>query len=254
MNNKSNLIYRFLRIILRMILILFFNVKITGYENTKNVENVVIVANHKSWIDPLLVMAFLPPIKFAIIAEQVSKIQIPFVKWLIKICELRFIEIDRGSNKSRLKGYLTSVKHVKHGGSIMIFPEGRLNQEDDKMHPFFLGPFQIAITSGAKILPLYFRGTEELYFRRKINLSIGKLIPTDSSMDKEDLGRSVYKKLRDEIKPKKPVNNQRKKRLNITNLMINGVLKTDESKDIIIKGRESTQAFSEFNNKHKDDY
>ena len=226
----------------------------TGLDNVKPDQNVVIMSNHKNWIDPILIMAFLPARRFTIMAEQVSNIQIGWVQKMIDLAQLDFISIDRGDQKSRLRGFLKAVKLVKNGGSVLIFPEGRLNQKDDHTHPYFLGAFSLAIKSETDILPIYMRGNEAIYLGRKVSISIGERIQTRKDMDAEELARKVHHIHTQIIKPEKPGPQPEKRRIDLTNLFIGEVMEGSGTDDIIIKGHKATNLFKNYNDEHRDEY
>lgn len=246
--------YRLIRRMMRGLLKALLRVEVTGLDKVATKKPVVIMSNHKNWIDPLLIMAFLPPMRFTILAEEVSKIQAGWVQRLIDLAQLDFIAIDRGNQKSRLRGFLKAVKHMKKGGSVLIFPEGRLNQKDDDTHPYFLGAFSLAVKTESDILPIYMRGNEEIYLGRKVTIAIGAPIGTSKELDVEAFARKVHRIHTQEIKPEKPVGQPKKKRIDLTGLFINGVIEGSDGEDIIIKGRQATAMFNQFNEKHRDEY
>lgn len=250
---KPRIGYRIVRRIIRTFLQILLRVRVTGLENINPSTNVVIMSNHKNWIDPILIMAFLPPKKFTIMAEEVSKISAGWVQKLIAFAQLDFINIDRGNSKSRLRGFLQAVKHMKSGGSVLIFPEGRLNQQDDDVHAYFLGAFSLAIKTETDILPIYLRGNEEIYFGRRINIGVGEHIKVTKDMDAEELARSVHHIHTEVIKPEKPGPQPEKKRIALTNLFIDGVMQERFTDDIIIKGHEVTDMYKRFNDNYRKD-
>lgn len=250
---KPRLGYRLVRRFMRLVLDILLRVKVEGLEHIDASKNVVIMSNHKNWIDPILIMAYLPPKKFTIMAEEVSKLSAGWVQKLIAFAQLEFINIDRGNNKSRLKGFLRAVKHMKKGGSVLIFPEGRLNQNDDDVHAYFLGAFSLAVKTETDILPIYLRGNEEIYFGRRINIGVGEHVTVTKDMDAEALARKVHHIHTEVIKPEKPGPQPTKKHLELTNLFIDGVMEERFTDDIIIKGNDATGMYKQFNDNYRED-
>ena len=250
---KPRIGYRIIRRFIRLVLTVLLRVNVEGLENIQHNRNVVIMSNHKNWIDPILIMAFLPPKKFTIMAEEVSKISAGWVQKLMAFAQLEFINIDRGSNKSRLRGFLQAVKLTKNGGSVLIFPEGRLNQKDDDVHAYFLGAFSLAVKTETDILPIYMRGNEEIYFGRKINISVGQHVPVSKDMDAEAIARHVHHIHTEVIKPEKPGPQPVKKHIDLTNLFIDGVMEERFTDDIIIRGNEATGQYKQFNDNYRED-
>lgn len=250
---KPRIGYRIIRRFIRGVLSILLRVKVEGLENVDQSSNVVIMSNHKNWIDPILIMAYLPPKKFTIMAEEVSKLSAGWVQKLINFAQLEFINIDRGNSRSRLRGFLQAVKLMKNGGSVLIFPEGRLNQKDDDVHAYFLGAFSLAVKTETDIQPIYLRGNEEIYLGRRINIGVGECIKVTKDMDAEELARRVHHIHTEVIKPAKPGPQPEKKRVELTNLFIDGVMEERFTDDIIIKGNEATGMFKQFNDNYRED-
>jgi 1-acyl-sn-glycerol-3-phosphate acyltransferase len=252
--NKPKIIDRFTRRIVRLLLSSYLQVKVKGKKNLNRESNVIIISNHKSWIDPLLIIGYLPPTAFSIMAEakvfkgiidEATKRSMNWVKGFLEKISFQLISIDRSDNRSRLRSTMQTMRLLKNDGSLLIFPEGRMNQKDDSMHPYYLGAFKLAVKSETDILPIYIRGNEEIYFGRKINISIGQPIKVTKDMDAEVLARKV-RVIQEEIKPPKPRNHSKKKRLNTTNLFLGEIINKTFTNDVIIKGEDAIKSYQSF--------
>lgn len=129
-----------------------YHVKINGLEHYYNAgERVVIVANHTSFIDAILLATFLPDkLNFAV-NTTIAK------KWWIKIF-LRMINaypLDP-TNPMAIKSLIEFVQKNKR---CVIFPEGRITMTGALMK-IYEGPGLIADKSGAKLLPIRIQGAQ----------------------------------------------------------------------------------------------
>ena len=80
----------------------------------------------------------------------------PFVNWYAKAMGMVFIPRDdrRGATLSLRR----SAELVRSGAIVCIFPEGTRSR-DGTMGRFKPGAFQVAIESGARVLPVALEGT-----------------------------------------------------------------------------------------------
>lgn len=144
--------------IARTALKLFYRVEVKGLEHYQKVSNkVVIIANHTSFLDGLLLGAFLPhQLTFAINTHIAQK-------WWVRPAFILFdlLTIDP-TNPMATKSL---VKEVKKGRRIVIFPEGRLTVTGALMK-VYEGPGTIAHLSNAPLLPIRIEGAQYTPFSR----------------------------------------------------------------------------------------
>ncbi|MDG1954920.1 MAG: lysophospholipid acyltransferase family protein [Polaribacter sp.] len=104
--------------------------------------------NHTSMLDPFILISMVKnPIVFVGKAE-LKKIPI-FGFFYKRICIL----VDRSSQSSRKKVYLSAKRRLKNGTSVAIFPEGMVPTEDVILSPFKNGAFSLAIEHQIPIIP-----------------------------------------------------------------------------------------------------
>lgn len=145
-----------LRGVFRFILIFLFRVKVAGLENfSKAGKRVMIIANHTSLLDGLLIAAFMPEkMKFAINSNMANK-------WWLKPF-LMLVDVYRLDPISPL-ATRALINAVKDDAKIMIFPEGRITITGSLMK-IYEGPGMIADKSGAMILPIRIEGAQYSHF------------------------------------------------------------------------------------------
>ena len=124
--------------------------EVIGKENLSN-EPFLFVANHQSYFDVMLLMAFIPHKKGFV--AKIEFLKIPFVKKLTD--KLNFIFLDRGNLRQNNFAILKGIDILKNGHSLVVFPEGTWRWEDHgTMLPFKRGSFKLATKSGASIIPV----------------------------------------------------------------------------------------------------
>ena len=95
------------RLIVKLILRLFFRVKVKGWENWENAgEGVLIAPNYVSFIDPLILAAFLPEkVPFAIERRLTKK---RFARFFLPIADTHILDADAPLT---LKYFLSLLKN-----------------------------------------------------------------------------------------------------------------------------------------------
>lgn len=140
------------------LLTLLYRVEVSGLENYKKAgKRVLIVANHTSFLDPLLLGVFLPnDITFAI-NTQISR------RWWIK----PFLRLSRvfPMDPTHPLSLKSLIHHMENDTRTVIFPEGRITVTGSLMK-IFDGPGMVADKSGATVLPIRIDGGEYTPFSR----------------------------------------------------------------------------------------
>jgi len=155
-----------------------WRLKISGRENIHSGERYVIVGNHQSLSDILVVLAALP-VHFKFMAKA-ELFRIPFLGWHMTLA--RYIPLDRGKKESTRNAVKRSRELIRMGASLLLFPEGTRSM-DGKMLPFKSGAFKIAAEEGISVLPVAIDGTgvairkKDWMLRRILELRIHILPP-----------------------------------------------------------------------------
>lgn len=157
---KSETVYNMMHKIAKTIDLISGNkYTLVGKENIPN-KPVLIVSNHESFFDPIsIVDIFDTPI--ALIGKIELK-KIPTLGYWITKFGSEFI--DRDDMKQSIKVIINASKTLKNGTSVLIYPEGTRNLEDEE---FKAGSFKIAQNAKAPILPITVRDTSYVFERNK---------------------------------------------------------------------------------------
>ena len=149
-------------------------VKTVGRENIPKGEAVLYVGNHQGLFDVIGGLHTLrSPVGF--IAKD-SFAKIPYISWILKLMGCLFL--NRDDLKQGLQVIKDAIEHVKDGRSIMIFPEGTRNRNEDDLDllPFHKGSFKIAQRTGCKIVPVGFTGSRDILETHFPKIRRGKMI------------------------------------------------------------------------------
>ena len=111
-------LYGFLKAIVKPIFYFFLNVKVNGTENIPKYKGVLLVSNHISAID-IILMGVTSPRQITAIAKK-ELFSIPVLGSLIKA--LGGVKIDRGG--ADVGAIKTSVSAIQDGKIVTIFPQG----------------------------------------------------------------------------------------------------------------------------------
>jgi 1-acyl-sn-glycerol-3-phosphate acyltransferase len=126
-------------------------VRCTGRENVPRQGGVLVVSNHQSHFDPPLIGMACPRRMNYLARETLFKSAL--FGWLIR--SLDAIPIDRDG--IGLGGLKESLRRLKRGEMVLIFPEGTRTR-DGEIAPFRPGFTVLASRSGASILPVAIDG------------------------------------------------------------------------------------------------
>lgn len=114
----------------------------------------VVVANHESFVDILLISHLPMEMKWL---SKIEIFKIPVVGWLMRLAG--DIPLTRGDRESGAEALRQCRDRLDKRVSVMIFPEGT-RAHDGELGPFKDGAFKLAIEAGVPILPLAVHGTK----------------------------------------------------------------------------------------------
>jgi acyl-[acyl-carrier-protein]-phospholipid O-acyltransferase/long-chain-fatty-acid--[acyl-carrier-protein] ligase len=153
--------------LMRTLLEIAYRVEIHGKENMpKPGERAVVVVNHVSWLDGLLLAVFLPG--KPVFAVHTAVTQAWWIQPALKL--FRAFPVDP-TNPMSTKAM---VKAVKEGNTLVIFPEGRISVTGALMKVFD-GPGMVADKADAPIVPVRIDGAQYSTFsklRGKVRLKL----------------------------------------------------------------------------------
>ena len=171
---------------------IYYRAQINGLENIPKEGPLIFCGNHRSYLDPpLMVVTAKRDMKFLAKEELYKNKFLAFLGWVFEAIPVKRDEKD-------IQAIKMSLKDLKEGNCIALFPEGTRNGLD-KGEKLKDGVAFFAVRSGAKVIPCGIKGgTKE---QRKVTITYGK--PLDYSKykgckDKEQLDKTT-KEIMDNI-------------------------------------------------------
>lgn len=131
----------------------FWRVRIKGRRNIPWKRACVIVSNHQSMLDILVLYHLFVPYKWVSKKENFS---IPIIGWNMRLND--YLEIQRGKKNSLEKLMKKTRKTLEMGSSVLIFPEGT-RYPGGHLGPFREGAFHMALDNRVDLVPIVLDGT-----------------------------------------------------------------------------------------------
>jgi 1-acyl-sn-glycerol-3-phosphate acyltransferase len=149
---------------------LLWKIKLEGREKARKNETYVIISNHQSILDILLITCLRFKLRWI---SKVENFRIPILNWSMKMA--KYIPVERGNPESKIIMMEESIRTLKQETSIMMFPEGT-RSKDGRIMDFKKGAFQMAIITGKPVLPIIIDGTGKVLPKKGIVFSGGYLL------------------------------------------------------------------------------
>jgi 1-acyl-sn-glycerol-3-phosphate acyltransferase len=131
----------------------YWEMHVKGLENIDKNRTYVIVANHQSLAD--IVVMYKTKMQFKWVAKE-SLFKVPFIGWSLSLA--KHIQLSRGDFSSIKHVYRQAAVWLRSGMSVLFFPEGTRSETND-MRNFQNGAFKLAIKESVPVLPIYLEGT-----------------------------------------------------------------------------------------------
>ena len=125
-----------------------WRVRVEGREKIRPHTAYVMVANHQSLLDILVLFRLFVHFKWV---SKIENFRVPAIGWNMSLN--RYIKLRRGDRQS-IEEMMRACEHTLAGGSsVMLFPEGT-RSTDGRLRPFKHGAFTLAQRTGAPLLPI----------------------------------------------------------------------------------------------------
>ena len=143
--------------------------EIRGLDNLPD-SSCVVVANHASYVDGILLKGFLPA-RFSFVIKGEMR-NVPIAHFMMRRSGARFVERFKSSESARDARQI--VKAARSGESLGFFPEGTFLEEPG-VGRFRAGAFMAAIKGEMPVVPIAIFGTRSL-------LASGQVLPRPSKI------------------------------------------------------------------------
>lgn len=141
-----------------------WTVEVTGRELIPWRSSAVIVSNHLSLIDILVLFLLYRPFKWV---SKVENFKLPVIGWVMRMN--RYVPLVRGNRDSVVAMMQMCRDYLEDGTSVLIFPEGTRSETRELM-PFKDGAFRLAMETGRPIIPVLVTGTADTLPKRSLIL------------------------------------------------------------------------------------
>lgn len=167
---------------------IYYRADIQGLENIPKEGPLIFCGNHRNYLDPPLMLATAKrDMKFLAKEELYKNKFLKFLGWVFEA-----IPVKR--NEKEVSAIKASLKALKNGKCIALFPEGTRNglEKGEKVKG---GVAFFTTRSGARIIPCGIKGgTKE---NRKATITYGK--PLDYSQYKGTKDKEILEKITNEV-------------------------------------------------------
>ena len=159
----------------------YWKVKVSGLENIDHHRTYVVVSNHQSMVD--IILMYKTKMQFKWVAKD-SLFKIPVLGWNLRLA--KHIQLQRGDFSSIKKVYREAGEWLRKGVSVVFFPEGT-RSDNHEIGEFQNGAFKLAIKEKVSVLPIIIEGTKDAFpkgswqFTTKISCTIKALPPIETS-------------------------------------------------------------------------
>ncbi|MGF6937964.1 1-acyl-sn-glycerol-3-phosphate acyltransferase [Paraburkholderia sp. UCT70] len=155
-----------LRFIAWLLVNTFYRIRLVHAERIPEQGAAVLVCNHVSFVDAIVIMAESPrPIRF-VMDHQIFRS--PFVGWLFR--HAKAIPIASAHQDAALlaRAYDLCAQALADGELVCIFPEGKLTRTGE-LNPFRHGVAEIVRRTPAPVIPMALRGLWGSVFSRAVD-------------------------------------------------------------------------------------
>jgi len=196
-----------------------WRVQVRGREKIRCDATYVMVANHQSLLDILVLFRLFTHFKWV---SKIENFRVPFIGWNMALN--RYVKLKRGDRESVVRMLAECRRTLADGSSIMMFPEGT-RSPDGRLRAFKPGAFELACDAARPLLPILVEGTARalpkrgfvLQGRHAIRVTVLDPIPYESfrGVPPAELAeriRSLFAERLGEAEPAAPAPPQSRKR------------------------------------------
>ncbi len=182
----------------------FFNMKVIveGKELIPEKNNILIVSNHQSNLDPLMIISAFKgkPVTF-IMKNNIMKV--PIVGTWLYVSG--FLPLDRRNNRKAMEVIIQGIDRLKQGFTLAVYPEGT-RSKGPELNQFRNGIFRIIEKAKCDAVVLaidnFYKVRKRFPFRRtKVLIRVCEVLRYEDvkDMHTNEIGDRVYKTIEDNL-------------------------------------------------------
>jgi len=149
-------LYRLIRWAVRGVARVLFRLRAVGLERLETLGAAVLVANHVSWLDPVILPLVLPRKPGFLAMEELWRM--PGVSLVMRSYGPLAIPLRRGAVDTTALRRATEA--LRQGAWLIVFPEGGIPPAGE-VRPFHRGAAMLAARTGAPMVPVAIVGTDD---------------------------------------------------------------------------------------------
>jgi 1-acyl-sn-glycerol-3-phosphate acyltransferase len=130
---------------------------VEGLEHLEREPCAVLVANHSSYLDSMVLVASIPR-HCRFVANHLAATR-PLIGLIIR--KSGHLVVDRRSRQSRAACGRAMIDLLHDGRSLLLFPEG--TRAADGLLPFHTGAFRVAMKAARPVIPIAISGTSHVW-------------------------------------------------------------------------------------------
>jgi 1-acyl-sn-glycerol-3-phosphate acyltransferase len=166
----------------------YHDIRVTGQCRLPRQGPAIVVSNHTSGLDPVLIQAFCPRLIRWMMAREYF--DLPALRWLYRM--VGAIPVERSGRD--MSATRAALRTLERGEVLGVFAEGKI-EKDEELLPFQIGVGLLALRSRAPVFPVYLDGTQRgkemlpaFANRNRVGVSFGEAIQiTDLNSSRSDL-------------------------------------------------------------------
>lgn len=135
-------------------------------------QNYIFISNHQSHLDTPIILSLFPNYFPRFLAKN-SLFKIPFLG--PGMSRTGHLSVNREDKRQGMKDIQLAVERIKQGESVLIFPEGTRNRQNDTLQDFQIGAFIIALKAKIPIVPIVIHGTGKALPKGRLMVQPGEV-------------------------------------------------------------------------------
>lgn len=152
-----------LRFVLWLLIHTIYRVRTRGLEHIPETGAALLVCNHVSFVDALVIGTACPRPPRFIMDHRIFKV--PVLSWLFRVGRAIPIASSREDPALKEQAFAAAAQALREGELVVIFPEGQITRTGE-FTPFRAGFLEIITREPAPVIPMALRGLWGSFFSR----------------------------------------------------------------------------------------
>ena len=175
---KESILYKITRPIITFLFKVIYRPTIINKDNINNNGRLVLVGNHTSNLDCLLLMSCTKRVIHFLAKDELSKGPFSFI---FKKFGLIFVNRREKDKKS----LTTAINYLNEDRVVLVFPEGTINRTNNVILPFKYGAVKMSSVTDSYITPFVITGKYKI-LRKSITITFLKPYKITSDLELEN--------------------------------------------------------------------